>query len=256
MGMISAVVLTKNEEKNIEACLKTLQWCDEIIVIDDYSQDRTVELAKNLGAKVYKNHLDNDFAAQRNFGLQKATGDWVLFIDADERVSLALRAEITNYQLPIAKQQAPLITNYQGFNLRRQDYFGGRWLKYGETANIRLLRLGKRKAGKWQRKVHEFWDIKGDIGELKNPLLHYPHPNLDDFLNHLNFYSTLHAEAYYEQVVKPPPWRIIVNPLGKFVANWIFRLGFLDGTSGFIIALMMSFHSFLAWSKLSLKWKK
>lgn len=243
--MISAIVLTKNEEKNIEACLKTLQWCGEIIVVDDYSEDRTVEIAKRNGAKVYLHRLGNDFAAQRNFGLSKAIGEWVLFVDADERVTPALREEIANGG-----------TNYDGFNLKRQDYFGGRWLRHGETANVKLLRLGKRAAGKWQRKVHEFWDIKDNIGELKNPLLHYPHPNLDDFLGHINFYSTLHAEAFYEHGVKPNPFWIIVNPLGKFIINWIFKLGFLDGTAGLMMALIMSFHSFLAWSKLYLKWKK
>ena len=246
--MISAIVLTKNEEKNIEACLKTLNWCGEVIVIDDYSTDKTVALAKAGGAKVFSHHLGNDFAAQRNFALRQAQGDWVLFVDADERVTPALRVEIMSYELRV--------TSYAGFNLKRTDFLGGRWLKHGETANVKLLRLGKMRAGQWQRKVHEFWKIKGDIGELKNPLLHYPHQNLDDFLRHINFYSTLHAEALYEQGVKPGPWRIIVNPLGKFIANWIFKKGFLDGTSGFVMALMMSLHSFLAWSKLYLRWKK
>lgn len=245
--MISAIVLTKNEEKNIEACLQTLQWCGEIVVVDDYSQDRTVAIARRSGARVFRHHLGNDFAAQRNFGLQKAASDWILFIDADEQVTPELRKEIFRKTTQ---------NEFPGFNLKRMDFWGGRWLRHGETADVRLLRLGKRGAGKWQRKVHEFWDIKGNIGELKNPILHYPHRNLGDFLEHINFYSTLHAEAFYEQGVKPSPFRVIVNPLGKFIANWIFKLGFLDGTAGLMMALIMSLHSFLAWGKLYLKWKK
>lgn len=245
--MISVIILTRNEEKNIKACLQTLQWCGEMVVVDDYSQDRTVAIAKRSGARVFRHHLDNNFASQRNFGLEKVAGDWILFIDADERVTPELRKEILG---KITQNEPP------GFNLRRRDFWDGRWLKHGETANVRLLRLGQKKKGKWQRKVHEFWDIQGNIGELKNPLLHYPHQNLGDFLEHINFYSSLHAEAFYGQGVKPSSFRIIVNPLGKFIANWIFKLGFLDGTAGLMMALIMSLHSFLAWSKLYLKWKK
>lgn len=250
--MISAIVLTKNEEKNIRACLESLGWCHELMVVDDYSADKTREIAKVKGAKIFLHRLDNNFASQRNFGLGKATGKWVLFVDADERVSPALRAEITNY----VRQPAARMINYQGFNLRRQDYFGGRWLQHGETAGVRLLRFGRRGAGQWQRKVHEFWDIQGEIGEFKNPLLHYPHPNLSDFLEHINFYSTLHADVFHEQGARSGLLRIIINPLAKFMINWIFKLGFLDGTAGLVTALMMSFHSFLARSKLYLKWKK
>jgi glycosyltransferase involved in cell wall biosynthesis len=256
--MISAVVLTKNEEKNIVPCLRSLAWCDEIIIVDDYSEDETVKKSQisnlksqnqNLKLKIYKRQLNNDFASQRNFGLKKAKGDWVLFLDADERVSHALRAEIFNFQFSIFK-------NYNGFYLRRKDWFGRRWLKYGETANVKLLRLAKKDAGSWKRKVHEVWEVKGEIGELKNPILHYPHPTISDFLKQINFYSTLHAQALWEEKVRPSLWRIIFYPLGKFFQNYIWRRGFLDGMPGLIVALMMSFHSFLAQSKLYLEWKK
>ncbi len=246
--MISAVVLAGNEAKNLAACLASLDWCDEIIVIDDFSTDRTVAIARENGALVFQHHLKNDFAGQRNFGLQKARGDWILFIDADERVSSALAAEILNSQFSIL--------NYDGFNLKRRDFWGGHWLEHGETGRIELLRLARQGAGLWQRPVHEFWDIKGAVGELKNPLLHYPHQGLTDFLIHVNFYSDLHADTFYRQGVRPADIRIIVNPLGKFIVNWIFKLGFLDGTPGLIVALVMSFHSFLAWGKLYLKWQK
>lgn len=245
--MIAAVVLARNEAKNLAACLASLAWCGEIVVIDDFSTDRTVAIARENGAFVFRHHLANNFAGQRNFGLQKAKGDWILFVDADERISRSLAIEI---QDQVSKSKC------QGFNLKRKDFWGGRWLDHGETGRIELLRLARRGAGPWQRPVHEFWDIKGSVGELKNPLLHYPHQGLTDFLTHVNFYSGLHAQTFYDQGVKPRPWRIIVNPLGKFIVNWLFKLGFLDGTPGLIVALVMSFHSFLAWGKLYLKWQK
>ncbi len=239
--MISAVILAKDEEKNLQECLESVKWVDEVTVINDNSTDKTVEIAKKFGAKVFTHSLNNDFAAQRNFGLEKASGEWVLFVDADERVSPELKKEI----LKSIKK-----TDVNGFYLKRQDFFGGRALKYGETANVRLLRLGRKGKGKFEREVHEVWDIKGNISELKNPLLHFPHQTLSDFIDHVNFHSSLHAEALKKEGVRPSLFRIIFNPLGKFIQNYIFRCGFLDGTSGIIVALMMSFHSFLARAKL------
>ena len=247
--MISTVILSKNEEKNIKDCLESIcQLADEIILIDDNSADKTLEIAKKFGAKVITHSLNNNFAQQRNFGLEKTKGEWVLFLDADERVTPELRAEIFNFQFPIS--------NYDGFYLKRQDFFGGRVLKHGETANIRLLRLGRKGKGEFKREVHEVWEIEGKTKELKNPLLHYPHQTLSDFIDHVNFHSTLHAQALKKEGVKPSLFRIIFNPLGKFIQNYVFRLGFLDGTPGIIFALMMSFHSFLARAKLYFLWKK
>ena len=251
--MISSIVLTKDEEKNIKSCLDSLGWCDEIVVIDDYSKDKTVKIARRLGAKVYQHHLNGNFAAQRNFGLKKAKGEWILFVDADERVSASLAAEIKTRLLKVYSQDPDLkIESSQpvGFYFKRQDWFGGKWLKYGETATVRLLRLAKRGGGEWKRKVHEVWEIKGKVEELRNPLLHYPHPTISQFLNQINFYSTLHAEALAEEGVKPSLFRLVTNPLGKFLQNYFLRLGFLDGLPGLIVTLMMSFHSFLAQAKL------
>jgi len=247
--MISAVVLTKDEEKNIGECLKGLRWCEEVIVIDDYSEDGTGEIAKKLGAKVFKRHLNNDFAAQRNFGLEKAEGDWVLFVDADERVTNKLADEIKQ----VTQKSAYARNCVNGFFLRRKDFIFGKWLKHGETANIRLLRLARKGSGEWKRKVHETWEIKGKASELKNSLLHYSHPTINDFLKQINFHSTLHAEALRDEGVRPSLFRLVTNPLGKFIQNYIFKFGFLDGTPGFIVAMMMSFHSFLSRAKLYFK---
>jgi len=245
--MISAVILAKDEEKNLQECLESVKWVDEVTVIDDNSTDKTVEIAKKFGAKVFTHSLSNNFAAQHNFALRQAQGDWVLSIDVDERVSPELAAEI---------KKEIKNNKVDGFYLKRQDFFGGRALKYGETANVRLLRLGRKGKGEFEREVHETWEIKGNVGEMRNTLLHYPHQTLSDFIDHVNFHSSLHAEALKKEGVKPSLFRIIFNPLGKFIQNYIFRLGFLDGTPGVIVALMMSFHSFLARTKLYFLYSK
>ncbi len=246
--MISAVVLTKNEEKNIKECLETLQWCDEIIVVDDNSEDKTVEIAKKMRAKVFIRSLGRDFSNQRNFGLEKAKGDWVLFVDADERVSLELQKEIES----VLKNGKSTVS---GYLLKREDRIWGQSLKYGETAGIRLIRLGKKGKGKWEKPVHETWNIKGEVGELKSPLFHFPHPTITEFLEEINFYSTLRARQLYQENRKTNLFEILAYPTGKFLKNYLLKLGFLDGMPGFVVALLMSFHSFLVRAKLYLLWK-
>jgi len=244
---ITATILTKNEKKNIEGCLKALEWCDEIMVIDDFSEDQTVQIARKLGAQVFQHSLNNDFSQQRNYGLAKAKGEWVLFVDADERVTPALAQEI---------KQEVRKGEYKAFVFKRQDFFMGKALKYGETSHVRLLRMAK-KNGQWVRPVHEVWETKWPTQTLKNPLLHYPHPSMVQFFDQINFHSTLHAQALRKEGVRFSLFRLIGNPLGKFLQNYILRLGFLDGTHGFVMAMMMSLHSFLARGKLfSLKDEK
>ncbi len=240
---LSAVILTKDEENNIKECIDCLDFCDEMIIVDDNSSDKTTDLAEKLGAKVYKRRLGDNFAAQRNFGLKKAAGKWVLFIDADERVTEDLRNEI------VQMTNDPLV-NYLGFYLKRADYVWGKKLKHGETGNIRLLRLARRRVGKWKRRVHEVWDVEGRTRELKNSLTHYPHPTLASFIASANNMSSLHAKANLEEGKKSSLIKIIAWPTGKFVSNFILKMGFLDGIQGFVVALVMSFHSYLAWSKL------
>lgn len=239
--MISAVVLTHNDEKMLERCLKNLSWCDEVIAIDDNSTDGTVAEAKKLGAKVFFRALNDNFAVQRNFGLEKAKGEWVLFVDSDEVVSEELAKEIQGS-----------IHGNNGYFIKRKDYWGGRWLEYGEPGNVKLLRLAKKNTGTWVQPVHEVWKIRGTVGELTNPLLHYPHQNVAQFLDEINRYSTIYARYLYSQNVREHAWQIVGKPLAKFFVNYIWRLGFLDGTAGMVVAFMMSFHSFLVRAKL---WK-
>lgn len=245
---ISCVILTKNEEKNIGKCLDSVKWCDEIIIVDDYSTDKTPSIVRDLNLKLFQRHLNGDFAGQRNFGLSKASEDWVLFLDADEVISPSLRDEIFNLKFPS--------DNFEGFYIKRRDILWGKELKHGETGTARLLRLGKKKAGLWNRKVHEYWSVKGKLGELENPILHHPHQSIREFVSDINFYSSLHAGENRSEKKNSSLFKIIVLSKAKFIYNMIILLGFLDGMRGFVLTLLMSFHSFLAWSKLFLKDRK
>ena len=254
--MISVVILTKNEEKNILECLKTLEFCDEIIIIDDNSTDKTIDLTlslKNKEIKVIRHRLDGDFAKQRNFGLEQASGEWVLFIDADERVSDVLTFEISN-SIEFGGQN---LTSFNGFYIKRVDFMWGKELRHGETGHGgKRLRLAKKRAGKWSGKVHEKWNIDGKVGQLRNPLYHYPHNTIKEFLQEINFYTDIRARELFEER-KSCSWiSIILYPTGKFIVNYFFKKGILDGIPGLNFAVIMSFHSFLVRAKLWLLWER
>ena len=245
MSKLSVVILTKNEENNILDCLESIKSLDEIIIIDDYSEDRTLEIVKKFDneIKIFKRAVEKDFSAQRNFGLNKASFEWVLFIDADERVSEALASEISNFHFQIPN-------NVKGFYIKRRDVMWGRELKYGETRNVKLLRLARRDAGRWVGKVHEVWNIDGKIGELDNGLIHYPHQTIREFLSEISLYSSIRAKELHEKRIKVSALDVIFYPKAKFFLNYFLKLGFLDGLPGLIVTFMMSFHSFLVRSKL------
>lgn len=241
--MISVVVLAKNEEKNIKACLETLSWCDEILIIDDGSSDNTKNIAEKNKAKVCQHFVNNDFSEQRNFGLTKAIGDWVMYVDADERASIELRDEIL-------KKINDSGNKFNGFYIKRKDIIWDKELKYGETGNIKLLRLAKKGYGEWVGNVHEEWIIKGNIGQLENYLIHYPHKNITEFLQKINLYTSIRSSELFIKKYKLEPLSVIYYPVAKFIFNYFFKLGFMDGISGLILAIVMSFHSFLVRAKL------
>lgn len=243
--MISVIILTKNEETNIVDCLESVVWCDEIIVVDDYSTDRTLQVIKNFSPriKIFQRSLNNDFSAQREYALSKAKNDWVLFIDADERLSNGLSGEIRDF----LEQKDP---DVNGFYVQRKDVIWGKELKHGESGNINLLRFAKKNAGAWHGKVHEIWEIKGKLGNFKMPLLHYPHQSIAVFLREINYYTDLRAKELYNRGVRTNLYQIVLYPKAKFILNYFLKLGFLDGIEGLIFAIMMSFHSFLVRAKL------
>lgn len=250
---ISAIVLTKNEEENIIDCLEAILFCDEILIIDDNSTDRTLELIKEFSKKHEKikhftRELGVDFSAQRRFGIEKATNDWIFFVDADERISKDLATEI--------KEMVTSGTKYSGFLIPRVDFMWGKKLLHGETGNIKLLRLFNKNDGELIGKVHERWETKKEVGRFVNPILHYPHPTISEFLREINFYTDLRAKELYKQGKKANYFTIVAYPKGKFFVNFFLKRGFQDGVPGLVHAILMSFHSFLVRGKLWLLWQK
>jgi glycosyltransferase involved in cell wall biosynthesis len=246
--MISVIVLTKNEEENIGRCLNSVLWADEIIVVDDESTDKTVEIAKSLGASVIKHSLNNNFSQQRNFALSLAKHEWALFLDADEEISSKLKEEIV---LSLNQNH----DNTAGYFFKRDDFFAGKWLKHGETGNIKLLRLAKKESGRWERNVDEIWKVSGKSEIFKNHLKHYSHLSLVQFLESINHRSTLNALEFFNIGKKLNLFEWF-KPFLKFIQNYFIRLGFLDGVFGFVFAVLMSLHSFMVRAKLYLLWRK
>ncbi len=255
---ISAVVLLSDEDAaTIHRCLDSIVWCDEIILLLDNSKNNSTQIESFITEKIlnssddkYKHisllqrPLNADFSAQRNFGLEKTHNDWVLFIDADEVITEKLRKEIQ------IKFNSEISLKANGFLIKRDDYIFGKKLHYGETGRILFLRLGRKSAGMWEGKVHETWKIQGKTEELENHIDHYPHQQVASFLQSINFYTEILSKEWYKEGKSVSTWEIIAYPKLKFLSNYIFKLGFLDGTAGLVMAIMMSMHSFLVRSKL------
>jgi glycosyltransferase involved in cell wall biosynthesis len=240
--MLSAVVLTRNEADNLPRVLASLKFCDEIVVVDNNSTDNSAKIATKSGARVLK-HALTDFSKQRNWALEQVKTSWVLFVDADEEVSPELAQEIV---------QSIQKIEYKGFLIPRHDYLWGKRLKYGDLWGFKVLRLARRGAGDWTGAVHESWKIEGRVGVLKNSLRHYPHANIVEFLRSINTYSSLKAREFFEMHRKTNVIEITLGPVYRFLLLYIGKFGFLDGTAGFIHAMVMSFYMFLVAGKLYL----
>lgn len=241
INKISAVILTKGDSPFLKKTIESVRWCDELLILLD-NDHNTVNI-DDKKIKVLKHKVNNNFAGQRNFGLIRAQSPWVLYVDDDELIDDDLKNEILSV-INVVKNK------YSGYYLKRKDKFLGKWLNYGETAHIRLVRLGKKECGIWHGNIHETWEINGFLGALTHPILHFPHQNMKAFVRKINAYTDIAAETRHKQGKEINTWGIICYPLGKFLNNYILLCGFLDGVEGLIFAMMMSFHSFLVRSKI------
>jgi Glycosyltransferases involved in cell wall biogenesis len=237
---LSVVIIAHNEETNIGRTLASVQPLvadgrGEIIVVDSGSSDRTVEIAKSLGAKVFVEEWKG-YAAQKNSALEKATGAWILSLDADEEVDAELVEEIG----AVTGDDPPALTSSPGFRIPRKNFFLGRWIKHGGFWPDPKLRLFRRGAARFEdRAVHEDAKLaRGTPRQLKGALLHHSYPTLADYIDHMNRYSSLGAEMAVAQnqngfgVVD-----IVFRPAATFIYNYIFRVGFLDGREGLLLHL-------------------
>ncbi len=225
---LSVVIIALNEEANLARTLASVAWADEIVVLDSGSTDRTREVAESFHARFYTEPWKG-FAAQKNSALDKATGDWVLSLDADEEVEPALADEI--------RTMLAANPSVAGFSIPRKNFFLGRWIKHGGFYPDPKLRLFRRGAGQFEdRLVHEDLRLEGTTASLKNNLLHHAYPTLDSYIAHMNRYSSLGAEMAVAQ--RPRGFSLIdiaLRPKLTFLYNYVLRLGFLDGREGLLL---------------------
>ncbi len=242
MSTLSVIVITKNEEKNIRQCLESIRWADEIIVVDAGSTDSTVELVKAYTNKIYVKPWDG-FGPAKNFALSVATSDWILWLDADERVTLELAQEV--------KQTIHSNHSQTAYTIPRKAFFLGRWIKHCGWYPGRVVRLFHRQNGKFtEEKVHEQLIIEGTIGNLQSDLLHYTDPNLMHYFDKFNRYTSLAADELAHQHTGFHFAQLIFGPFWIFVKMYIIRLGFLDGIQGFILCVLSSCYVFTKYAKL------
>lgn len=240
---ISVIIITKNEEKNIKECLESVKWAEEIILVDSFSTDKTLEIAKNYTDKIFLREWKG-FAEQKKFALNQATNEWILSIDADERVSHQLKEKIES----LLKTKE--IEKYDGFLIKRENYFLGKVIRgcgWGNDYQLRLFR--KNKTDLTKRLVHEGFVVNGSIGKIKEPMLHFSYQSFNDAINKINHYSSLEALEKFSKK-KVNAISILFTPFIYFLQHFIFRFGFIDGIYGLFVSLLHGLTKFLVQLKI------
>ena len=240
---LSTIVITLNEATNIAACLESVKWAKEIIVVDAQSADDTVSQGKKFTDKVFVKPWEG-YTAAKSFALSQCTQEWVLWIDADERVTPELRDEI------IVKLNAN--PSEAGFYVPRLANFLGRWIRHGGWYPGYVLRLFRREQALFDRDqhVHEQVTVNGPTVKLSNHLLHYTDPNLEHYLNKLNRYTSLAAEELYRRGKRFHLWDLLFRPPWFFFRMYFLKVGFLDGVHGFVLACFSAVHVMAKYAKL------
>lgn len=240
---LSVVILVKNEEERIKDCINSVkEWVDEIIVVDDESVDKTVEIAKNLGAKVLKRKMEIE-GRQRNWAYQQAKNLWILSLDADERVTDGLREEIIKL---FGKNP-----EFNGYTIPRKNFIGNYWLRYGGEYPAPQLKLFRKDKFKFEEvNVHPRAFLEGKCGHLKNDLVHYSYRNFSDYLNKLNNQTTREAEKWMLTGRKMTFWHALWRALDRFFYRRLFRKkAYRDGIYGFMVALFSGLYQLLSYAK-------
>jgi glycosyltransferase involved in cell wall biosynthesis len=238
---ISAAIITLNEERNIARAIESLRCCDEIVVVDSGSTDRTVELAAKHGARVIESNW-RGYANQKNYASEVCAHDWILSLDADEALSEALEGEI--WQL---KKNGPQADAY---TMPRLAQYLGRWILHSGWYPDRKVRLFHRAKAEWVGEyVHESVRVNGSVGHLENNLLHYTCNSLSEHLKTMDRYTTLAAEQIIS-ARRRVSWRnLALDPAWTFLKTYLFQRGFLDGPEGLAIAYMAGIYTFLKYAK-------
>jgi len=241
---VSVCIVACNEEKNIGGCLESVSWADEIIVVDSFSADRTVELAKRFTDRVIQRKWSG-YLDQKKFAIGLARNEWVLLLDADEQISEKLAGEIRD-ELTENKGL------YNGYCFPRKLYYLGRWIKRGEWYPDYKLRLFRKSAARITgMEPHDSIVLEeGGTKRLGGDILHYSYKDIAAQMTTLNRYSSISAGEMYKAGVKAPLARMFLHPVCRFMTAYIFRRGFMDGVPGMMIAVVNSFYVFLKYAKL------
>lgn len=240
MNKISVTVITKDEEKNISECLRSVEWADEIIVVDAESSDRTVEIAKQFTGKVFIRKWDG-YVSQKSYALSLANNEWVLSIDADERITPELKDEILSINS----------NEFAGYKIRRRNFLLKKEITscgWGNDYQLRLFRKNKTKLN--ERLVHEKFIVEGKTGRLENPMLHFTFSSFSEYFSKINYYTSLKAQELYKQKRKSNGWIIFTHTVTAFFQFYFLKGGFRDGVYGLIISFLHSISTMLNYIKL------
>ena len=241
---LSVVVITKNEEDNIGECLKSVRWAKELFVIDAESLDRTVEVARQFTKNVFVRKWMG-FGPQKNFGIDQASGEWILIVDADERVPDSLREEI------ISVVQGNPSREISGFEIPRKNFFYGRWIQAGGIYPDFQLRLFRRSAGRYDDEfLHERLRLRGRIQRLQSPFIHFSMPTIRHHVHKMMRYTTLAAREKHKVRSHVTFLNIAGNHLVTIFKTYVIRGGMRDGVHGIIVALFAGMHTFVKYVKL------
>ena len=238
---ISATIIARDEERNIARAIESLRCCDEIIVVDSGSIDRTIEIANKLGARVVEAGW-RGYAGQKNFAAECARFDWILSIDADEALSEALEADIW-----LLKKNGP---QFDAYTMPRMAQYLGKWILHSGWYPDRKVRLYRRDKAKWVGDyVHESVTVSGMLGHLDSNLLHYTCQSFTEHLKTMDRYTTLAAEEMVARGKRVKYRHLLADPAWTFFRTYFLQRGFLDGTEGLAIAYMAALYAFLKYAK-------
>ena len=239
---LSVVIITKNEEDNIADALESVKWADDVVVVDSGSTDATLDIARRYTSRVSTRDWEG-YGAQKNHATGLAANDWVLSLDADERVSPELAAEIKTLML-----SAPPM---QGYRIPRTTRYLGRWVRSTDWYPDHQLRLYDRRVARWNtRYVHESVTVDGRVGKLRSELRHYAYRDLSHHLSTIDHYTTLAMKQMVSEHQRASALDLVFHPPLAFLRNYVLRLGFRDGVPGLIISLTNSYYVLLKFAKL------
>ncbi|MBU1000121.1 glycosyltransferase family 2 protein [Patescibacteria group bacterium] len=240
--MLSVVIITKNEENRIKACLESVKWADEIIVVDNGSGDNTLNIARQYTEKIFEVNLQ-DFSSIRNLAIKKTSGDWVFFVDADERVLEPLKKEI---------ETVITLSDYSAYAISRKNIIFGQEVKHGPFWPDWVVRLFKKdNFEEWVGQVHEYPKFKGDLGYSKNSLLHLTHRNIDQIVLKSLEWSKIDAKLRFDlKHPKMSGWRFLRIFVTEIFNQSILRKGFFNGTVGVMDSMLQAFSLYITYVRL------